>query len=162
MTEEFKKMYTKTLKWEGGSKLHNVEGDSGGWTKYGIAYNYNKKHFKSLEEFKKMTYEKASEITYENYYKPLNLELISSEKAKEQLFDIAFNAGIKRAIILAQRALGIKDDGIIGKQTKESLKILDNNKLYKERVKFYNAIVANKPSQRKFLKGWLNRSNDFI
>jgi lysozyme family protein len=161
MTEEFKKIYDHTLKWEGGSKLHNVSGDSGGWTIYGISYNNNKQHFNSLEDFKKMTYEKACEIAYNNYYKPLHLEKVNPE-VRDQLFDIAFNTGVKRAVILVQRALGLIDDGIMGKITLGCLPDLKNDRLYNERVKFYNSIVKNNPSQNKFLKGWLNRSNDFI
>lgn len=161
MTERFKKLYDEVLKWEGGDKLHNVSGDSGGWTKYGIAYNYNKQHFKSLEEFKKMSYDKAAEITFQNYYKPLNLDIVNPE-SQAMLFDIAFNMGVKRAIILAQRALGLEDDGISGKNTKSKLPSLNKVKLYQERVKYYNAIVKNNPTQKKFLKGWLRRAESYL
>lgn len=159
--ERFKEIYKHTLKWEGGDKLHNVSGDSGGWTKYGIAYNYNKQHFKSLDEFKQMDFDKASKITFENYYKPLNLELVK-EESQAMLFDIAFNSGVKRAVILAQRALGLTDDGIAGKLTKAVYKNLDKAKLYNKRVEFFNSIVKNNPSQSKFLKGWLNRAKYFM
>lgn len=160
MDLSFKLYYEHTLKWEGGAKLHNVEGDSGGWTKYGIAYNYNKHHFDSLDDFKEMSFEKACEITYENYYLALHLDLVNPD-AREQLFDIAFNAGVKRAFILAQRALGLIDDGICGKVTKACLKNLDNTKLYNERVKFYMSLAKNNSKLNKFLKGWLRRANDF-
>lgn len=159
--ERFKEIFKHTLKWEGGDKLHNVAGDSGGWTKYGIAYNYNKQHFNSLEEFKKMDYDKASEIVYENYYKPLNLELVKKE-SQAMLFDIGFNMGIKRAVILAQRALGLEDDGIAGNMTKKALPNLSKIELNKRRVKYYNDIVKSNPSQIKFLKGWLNRADYFL
>lgn len=159
--ERFKEIYKHTLKWEGGDKLHNVAGDSGGWTKFGIAYNYNKQHFKSLEEFKNMGYNKACEIAYEHYCKPLFLELVNKE-SQAMLFDIAFNMGVKRAIILAQRALNLVDDGILGKNTKASLKTLNKVKLNEQRVKYYNSIVKNNPSQNKFLKGWSNRSDYFL
>lgn len=158
--ERFEEIYQHTLKWEGGDKLHNVKGDSGGWTKYGIAYNYNKQHFKDLDEFKEMSFEKAAEIAFENYAEPLNLALVP-EECQAMIFDIAFNTGVKRAIILAQRALNIKDDGVLGKQTKAALEGLNKADLYQERGKFYNAIVAGNPSQKKFLKGWLNRAKYF-
>jgi lysozyme family protein len=160
LLERFKEIFQHTLKWEGGEKLHNVAGDAGGWTKYGIAYNYNKKHFKDLEDFKSMKYDKACEIAFENYCKPLPLELIP-EDCQALVFDIAFNSGIKKAIQLVQRALNLVDDGVCGPKTKAALKNLDKGELADERDKFYNAIVASNQTQKKFLKGWLNRSDYF-
>lgn len=160
MLERFKEIFQHTLKWEGGSKLHNVSGDAGGWTKFGIAYNFNKHHFKSLDDFKLMSYDQACEIAYQNYCKPIHLELVNSE-AQAMLFDMSFNMGGKTAIKLAQRALNLDDDGILGPKTKEALKDLDKDKLYDERMKYYQAIVKNKPTQKKFLKGWTNRANYF-
>lgn len=159
--KRFKEIYKHTLKWEGEDKLHNIPGDSGGWTKYGVSYNNNKKHFKSLDEFKKMDYDKAAGIAYDYYYKPLNLELVPLG-VQAMLFDIAFNMGPKRAIILAQRALSIGDDGLIGKQTKAHFPFLCKILLNNERVKYFKAIVKANPSQSKFLKGWLNRADYFL
>lgn len=157
----FKEIFKHILKWEGGDKLHNVSGDAGGWTKYGIAYNFNKQHFKSLDHFKAMGFDTAAEITYENYYKPLNLELVQKE-SQAMLFDIAFNMGVRTAVKLAQRALGLSDDGVIGPMTRSKLPFLCKQKLYDERVKYYRSIVDHKPTQKKFLKGWLNRSNYYL
>ena len=154
-------MFKHTLKWEGGDKLHRINYDSGGWTKYGISYNNNKHHFKSLDDFKNMSFEKASEIAYNNYYLPLDLGIVN-KPVQAMLFDIAFNMGVKRAIILSQRALGLIDDGIIGKNTRAALHKLNKVDLNNERVKYYNAIVKNNPLQRKFLKGWLNRADYFL
>jgi len=161
MTERFKELYKHVLKWEGGDKLHNVSGDTGGWTKYGIAYNFNKQHFKSLDEFKNMTFDKAAEITYNNYYLPLSLDRVKKE-SQAMFFDMAFNMGVKRAVILAQRALGIDDDGILGKESKSKLPNLSKQELYNQRVKYYNSIVTNNPTQKKFLNGWLNRSDYYL
>lgn len=159
--KRFKEIYAHTLKWEGGDKLHNVSGDSGGWTKYGISYNNNKQHFKSLDEFKQMSFDKASEIAYNNHYKPLDLGIVNPS-VQAMLFDIAFNMGVKRAIILAQRALKLDDDGVIGKNTRANLHKLGKVELNNERVKYFNAIVKSNPTQSKFLKGWLNRADYFL
>ena len=52
--EEFKlfrdKIFPIVMKWEGGGKLHNVAGDSGGWTIWGIAFNYWKSIFKNFDD----------------------------------------------------------------------------------------------------------------
>lgn len=159
--KRFQEIFKHTLKWEGGDKLHNISGDSGGWTKYGISYNNNKHHFKGLDDFKQMSFEKASEIAYNNYYLPLDLGIVN-KPVQAMLFDIAFNMGVRRAIILSQRALGLVDDGIIGKNTRSALHRLDKVSLNNERVKYFKAIVRNNPSQNKFLKGWLNRADYFL
>lgn len=159
--ERFKEIYKHILKWEGGDKLHNVSGDSGGWTKYGIAYNFNKQHFASLADFKAMTFDKAAEITYNNYYKPLSLDLVQKE-SQAMLFDMAFNMGVKTALKLAQRAVGLDDDGVIGKNTRAKLPFLCKRELYEQRMKYYNAIVSSNPSQAKFLKGWSNRAKYYL
>lgn len=161
MIERFKEIYQHTLRWEGNDKLHNVKGDSGGWTKYGIAYNFNKQHFKDFDEFTGMTYDDACEIAYENYCEPIHLELVNKE-AQAMFFDMAFNMGVKAAIKCAQRALKLTDDGILGKITKAALKDLNKSDLNNERVKYYLAIVKNKSSQKKFIKGWLARASYFL
>lgn len=160
MFERFKEIYKEVLKWEGGDKLHNVKGDAGGWTKFGIAYNFNKEHFKSFDDFTGMTYSDACEIAYKNYCEPIHLESVNKE-AQAMLFDMSFNMGAKAAIKCAQRALKLTDDGILGKKTIAALKDLKKTDLNDERVKYYLAIVKNKPSQKKFIKGWLARANYF-
>lgn len=159
--KRFKEIFQHTLKWEGGEKLHNVKGDSGGWTKYGIAYNLNKHHFDSLDDFKEMDYDRAAEIAYQNYALPISLELVN-EESQAMFFDMAFNMGVKSAIKCAQRALNLDADGIVGKNTKAALISLDKEKLYYQRMAYYQRVVTNNATQNKFLKGWTNRSNYFL
>lgn len=161
MTERFKEIFKHTLKWEGGDKLHNVAGDRGAATKYGISYNFNKHKFKTYNDFVNMTFETAAKIAYDDYYMPVRAYLANPE-AEAMLFDIAFNMGVKTAVKLAQRALKIKDDGIIGDVTKEALKRLNKLKLYDERAKYYSRIILNDPTQNKFFKGWNNRNDYFL
>jgi hypothetical protein len=46
-----------------------------------------------------------------------------------------------------------------------AVNLVDQKKLFNEifeaRKKFFNDIVRNNPEQKRFLKGWLNRLNDF-
>lgn len=137
---------------EGGAKLHNVSGDSGGWTKYGVSYNNNKNYFSSLEDFKNITEEEAQLIGFSKYYISAGTQYVSQD-AKDMYFDISFNMGQSRAIKLSQKCLGLSQDGILGPITKAKLSFLTENCLTKERTSFYYSLVKLK----KFLKGWLNR-----
>jgi hypothetical protein len=45
-----------------GGQLHNVAGDTGGWTLWGIAYNHNSGIL--FDDFKDTTYEEAAALAY--------------------------------------------------------------------------------------------------
>lgn len=145
-------LWAPLMQVEGGSKLHNVAGDSGGWTRYGISYNNNKNYFSSLEDFKNITEEEGQLIGFSKYYISSGTQYVSQD-AKDMFFDTAFNMGQARAIKLAQKCLGLTQDGIIGPVTKAKLALLTEASLRKERESFYYSLVKLK----KFLKGWLNR-----
>jgi len=137
---------------EGGGKLHNVSGDSGGWTIYGVSYNNNKDYFISIGDFKALTEYEAQLIAFSKYYINSGTQYVSQD-AKDVYFDIAFNMGVSRAIKMGQKIVGIEQDGIIGAISKTKFKLITEKELTYERVKFYYSLV----SLKKFLKGWLNR-----
>jgi lysozyme family protein len=74
-------------------------------------------------------------------------------------FDMAVNAGPRRATIILQRALGVADDGRIGPITRQSIKLVDPRMLIEnytiKKAAFYVSL-----HQPRFLKGWLNRCNN--
>jgi len=78
------------------------------------------------------------------------------------LFDVAVNSGQKVAAKLLQKAIGVTEDGDIGKETLYSLAMRDSaysvadQMLYLRRTQYKNYVVKN-PKLSKFLKGWLNR-----
>ena len=73
-------------------------------------------------------------------------------------FDMAVNAGPRRAAVLLQRALGVADDGRIGPVTRAAVQNADPRKLI---VAYSNAKRSFYQSlhQPRFLKGWLNRTS---
>lgn len=156
--EYFKKnVYSETLKLEGGSKLHKVSEDSGGWTKYGISYENNRHLFVDLEHFKSMSYDEASAIAYCLYYLPLKCDKLRLD-VKLDVFDMSFNLGTTQTIRLVQRYYGLKEDGILGAKTLQKLLNIDSQTVYKIRVSFYYRLVKSKKKLNKFLSGWLNRA----
>ena len=162
--EYFKEyIFNKTLIWEGvknpkaGGRLHNVKGDSGGWTLWGIAYNHNKEMFSSFDDFKDTTYEEAAAIAYTKYYRAINAFILPLE-ARLMYFDMAYNVGNDRAIKIMQKCAKVPQDGIIGPVTREKMQYVTEECLFEHRNTFYNIIVKNNRALGKFLKGWLNRS----
>lgn len=67
--------------------------------------------------------------------------------------------GIKRV----QKILGVTADGIVGPKTIDAVNAQDPKtlftKVYNARADHFNAIVKANPSQKKWLKGWMNRIN---
>lgn len=152
-----KNLFPVAMLWEGGGKYHNVSGDSGGPTIWGIAYNKNKQHFTSLQDHRDTTEEEAAAFAFTEYYLPLKPEFLPCD-VKLYAFDIAYNMGVLRAKKYLQTCAGVASDGIIGPRTEAAMHKVTLDCLHKLRVNFYHSI--GKGSQAKFLKGWLNRAND--
>ena len=162
--EYFKEhIFNRTLVWEwvtnpkAGGKLHNVAGDSGGWTLWGIAYNHNTESFKNFDDFKDTTYEEAAAMAYTKYYRAINAFILPLE-ARLMYFDTAYNMGNARAIKLMQKCAKVPEDGIIGPATREKMLYVTEECLYNARNTTYNNLVRANIKLGKFLKGWLNRS----
>lgn len=157
------RIFNHTLKWEGifditkEGQLHKVEGDSGGYTLWGIAYNYNEEMFFNIDDFINTTYEEAAAIAYIKYYRAIQA-FILPETTRLMYFDIAYNMGINRAIKIMQECAGVKADGVIGPVTRERMVNVTEDCLYNKRNSTYNKLVLANIKLKKFLKGWLNRS----
>lgn len=162
--ESFKlDIFNQTLKWEGvkdikkGGNLHNIANDTGGWTLWGIAYNFNADMFKNFADFKNTTYEEAAAVAYTKYYRAINA-FILPQSARLMYFDIAYNMGNMRAIKMMQKCAGVPVDGLIGPATREKMIHVTEECLYNARNTMYNSLVRTNIKLGKFLKGWLNRS----
>ena len=59
----------------------------------------------------------------------------------------------------------MKADGIVGSKTISCINSQNQEEAFKKiwnrRKKFYDSLVAKNPSQKVFLKGWMNRLNAF-
>lgn len=153
-----KSVFPVVMQWEGGGKLHNVSGDSGGWTLWGIAYNFNKQHFDSLEDFKNTTRDEAAAFAFVEYFLPLSLDLVP-QNCRLYCFDMAYNMGVHRAKVFMQSCAGVTADGIFGAKTKSALHKVTLECLHKKRTDFY-ATLAKQPKNKKFYNGWMNRARD--
>ena len=162
------------LKYEGG--YVNDPLDKGGETNRGItigALNAAKKQGIVPPDItiKDLTHdlESVRRIYDINYYKKSKSNLMSHPLAFAH-FDASVNHGIGWSSKFLQRTLNkfgtnLVDDGIIGPKTLAALNdIISNVYIYKIidtycniRKSFYDSIVVNNPSQKKFYNGWMNR-----
>jgi len=151
----------------------NDPADRGGETKYGItkltarAYGYN-------GDMRALVKEEARDIYLKGYYNSL-YDKIDSIDIAYKLFDLGINCGtataVKRIQILCARTVTTqvnwlsKVDGHFGPKTlfnlNERIAKLGDKVVWNEYIAlmedYYKSIVATKPSQSKFIKGWLNR-----
>ena len=149
----FDKAILAVLKHEGG--YVNNPNDPGGETRYGIC----KRSYPKVD-IKNLTQAEAIEIYRRDFWNP-KYERMPYEIAAK-VFDIAVNMGQRQAHKLLQRAVNVVDDGIIGGKTIAAVMamsigaLLDNITI--EQIKYYKAVVKNRPTSSIFMAGWINRA----
>lgn len=157
-----------TLKWEGG--LSDDPLDPGGRTNRGITQRvydgYRNNKALPLRDVKNIDESELLEIYREKYWKPSKADTMIELLAIVQ-FDTAVNFGVSGAVMFLQEALGFTGrdvDGDYGPKTETALKSANNKetafKIVEGRIAYRYKRVHEKPSQERFLQGWLNRDND--
>lgn len=182
----FEKAMQFTAKWEGG--LSDDKADKGGLTNYGVSLVFlkdieassrqSKNYLRELGVSVPVTRSSVAQLTRDQAMKIFRWQFWDSLSCEDYpvpvgvvLFDMAVNHGRANAVKLIQRGCNVAGitpalvvDSKLGPRTQAAIHALDAKKLalctIDARIKFYNAIVANNPSQKVFLKGWLNRAND--
>lgn len=159
-----------TLKWEGDYVNH--PNDKGGPTNKGVtiatyeAYCRKKGYPKpTVERLKNLTQEQWIDILKTMYWDRWKADQINNQAVANILVDWTWGSGAW-GIKFPQRILGVKDDGIVGPKTIAALNDYpDQSELFKKiwmrRKQHFEDIVKADPTQKVFLKGWLNRLNDF-
>ena len=113
--------------------------------------------------------EQVDNLYCQGFYKPLHNEIINDDFTSEHLFDIGVNIGETDGIPIIQNAIndithqGISNTGGIGTETVSAINNVPNDDL----VRFNNRIIDRRnayhrsKNNRRFEKGWLNRSEQF-
>ena len=129
---DFEKALAKTIKAEGG--YVNNPKDKGGETYMGITRKNHPKlqMWKTIDILKdilnikdlnaslkrnKVIQDEIKSIYRKNYWNPLKLDMIYSQRIANQFFDISVNCGTYAAIKAMQRVAGVKETGKLDDKT---------------------------------------------
>lgn len=125
--------------------------DPGGLTRYGISQRAH-----PGVDVRNLTLAQAKQIYLERYWLPLHADAMP-EAVAVQVFDAAVNHGIKPAVRMLQRALGVTVDGIIGPQTLAAMTTTDDARFVArfaaERLMYYTDLAG----WEAFGRGWTRR-----
>ena len=162
---DINKLIPLILKWEGG--YANDKDDHGGCTMKGITIATFRKYygkFKTCNDLRNITDEQWKHILKTGYWDKMKADLIENQSIANLCVQICWGSGPVTAIKKIQSCLGTVADGIVGPKTLALL----NDKNYKrtfdklwEMRKLWLTNIAQNGNNKKFLKGWLNRLNDY-
>lgn len=163
-------LYTPFLaSWEGG--FVKLPGDPGGYTNKGItlatwkSMGYDKDGDGDIDvnDLRAITNEDMETILKEKFWDKWKADNITSQSIANLLVDWLYNSGAY-GIKIPQRVLGVAQDGKVGPKTLAAINNTKDKKALFEKLKearanYLRNLVKNKPSNSKFLKGWLRRVN---
>ena len=152
-------------KWEGG--YSDNPNDRGGATNSGVTLAVYQSVYgknKTKNDLKRMTNEQWNYIFTKLYWNKWKADEIKNQSIANILVDWVWMSGLG-TIKKIQSLFGLTADGIVGNKTISYINSHDQeevfNKIWNRRKQFYESLVKNNPSQKVFLKGWMNRLNTF-
>jgi Putative secretion activating protein len=158
------------FKWEG--KWSDDASDKGGKTNMGITlstwkacgYDKDGDHDIDSDDLRLITKEDVVNLLRKYYWNRWQADLIKNQSIANILVDWVWNSGAW-GIKIPQELLDLKVDGLVGAKTISAINAANPEllfaKIWNAREKFFQNLAKNDPSQAKFLKGWLNRLDDF-
>lgn len=148
------------LQHEGG--YVNNPNDAGGETNYGIS----KRSYPHVD-IKGLTKERAAEIYYQDWWKPLRLGEIDDDRLAAKILDTCVNTGRSAGTKILQAALkerghNVPQDGYMHQQVIDACNKANIDKLLLTFIKqqgwHYAQCITNRPANAVFAKGWHNRA----
>lgn len=152
--------------WEGG--FVNDKGDAGGATNKGVTIatwkrqGYDKDGDGDIDvaDIKLITNADATRIMKDNYWDRWKADQIRSQSLANILVDWVWGSGV-HGIKIPQRMLGVTHDSIVGQNTLAALNAQDPKEFFealkKERANYFERICVARPTNKKFIKGWMRR-----
>lgn len=161
MKELFDKVFDRVIGHEGGFQADPK--DRGNWTSgvigqgelKGTKFGLAAMTYPHLD-IKNITVDQAKAIYFEDWWLPLKLDMYHPAMSF-QIFDASVNHGSGRAVQFLQRAVGAKDDGILGPKTLKEIAKIQNDDLLllfiAERLQYFTEVKT----WDVYGKGWSRR-----
>lgn len=149
----FDEAFDVLLGHEGGYSDHAA--DPGGKTMYGItegvarAAGYR-------GDMRELPLDLAKRIAYEEYWKPAGCDEWP-EAIRFDVFDVAYNSGVRTAIKMVQRAAFAEVDGMIGPKTRLAVRAINPLVLLARLNGARLQYLTDLPTWPNFGKGWARR-----
>lgn len=163
---DYEKLVPFVLQHEGG--VVDDPDDAGGFTNKGVTLATFRSIFgsdKTKNDLVHITDEEWGYIFKKYYWDKLKADYIDSQSVANIMVDWGYNAGVGTVAKKVQNIIGTKADGVIGQKSIALINGKNPKDLFEQiknaRILFYQKLAENKPSNKKFLKGWLNRTNSF-
>jgi lysozyme family protein len=165
MDPKFTAALPHILRYEGG--YVNDPNDHGGATNKGVTQkvydNFRKTNKLLVQSVKSITQAEVEAIYFAGYWKAAHCHELPPP-VDLAVFDTAVNMGVSRAVKFLQEALNIPADGAFGPQSLAAVQAHPNPQalaveVVAKRRAFYWRLAQDN-TQKKFLKGWLNRVHD--
>ena len=160
----------KILAFEGG--FVNDPADRGGATNMGVTLStwkkvgYDKDGDGDIDavDIRLLSKKDAIAVLKSSYWNRWKADLINNQSIAEILVDWLWGSG-KWGIVIPQRLLKVREDGIVGPATLHAVNSANQRGLhaaiYQARETFIRDLVNDHPPQMKFFNGWMNRLNQF-
>lgn len=148
----FEEAIAHILKFEGGYVCH--ESDPGGETNFGIS----KRAYPNID-ISTITPNEAKLIYKRDYWDKIGVEKLPSS-LRLLFFDAAVNQGPTSAVIMLQKVVGAKPDGVMGPATLEMVNAVKPNELVFRYFMARQACYMANPNFATFGLGWLKRLKD--
>lgn len=161
---KFLPAYEAMIRREGGYTLVNDPRDRGGMTYAGISRRSwpGWGGWRVIDQGGEPEAQIVRLFYYQHFWRPIRGDEIAHQSAADAIFDMAVNAGVKTAVILAQTVVGTTPDGVLGPKTLEAINAQDPAlfaaRYALARIARYVAIVRRDRTQAVFLLGWITRA----